>query len=259
MPIPLSHPIAVLPLRKTGLNFSGLVIGSMAPDFIYFFQNNAGGHFGHTLEGAFLFCLPVSLVIYLLFHFFLKSPLFSILAPIDQDNCRHLLRNERISLKYILILIVSILTGVLTHSVWDSFTHSYGWSVEHFSILKQYISLGAFQLPIYKILQYSGHLLCVPILIFYYLAVMRSDQTEPIIPCDAFKNRLPFILKLTAVQIGLLFLAVLFTLLNFSEFGIYKGVGKITVTLFNLNIFAIIFFSAISNLSYHLSHQSRLK
>ncbi len=224
MPIPLSHPVLVLPLRKTKLNFSGLIIGSMAPDFIYFFQNNAGGQFGHTFEGAFTFCLPVSLLFYFLFHYFIKLPLFSTLAPIDRENCKHLLKNDKISLKHILILSISILIGVLSHTVWDSFTHSYGWSVEHFPILQQSISLGSLSFSIFKIFQYSGHLLGVPILLFYYLSVMRSDASERVVTFEALRTRLPFILKLCGVEIGLLLLALLYTLFNFSELGLYRGV-----------------------------------
>jgi len=61
MPLTLAHPAAVLPavrFRRRGLPFVPLVIGSVTPDFEYFFKLEPTGHFSHTVPGVFLFCLP---------------------------------------------------------------------------------------------------------------------------------------------------------------------------------------------------------
>jgi hypothetical protein len=60
LPLTLAHPAAVLPFRRWFV-FSGLVIGSLAPDFEYFLYVPDSLRIGHTLPGVFLFCLPVGL------------------------------------------------------------------------------------------------------------------------------------------------------------------------------------------------------
>src|SRR5581483_12465816 len=49
VPFTLAHPAAVLPLRRRGLVFSALVVGSMAPDFEYFFGLKRP--ISHTMPG----------------------------------------------------------------------------------------------------------------------------------------------------------------------------------------------------------------
>ena len=61
MPFTLSHPLAVVPLRRwcpARLNFAALVIGSMSPDFGYFIGQFDAAAFAHTIPGLFTVCLP---------------------------------------------------------------------------------------------------------------------------------------------------------------------------------------------------------
>lgn len=126
MPITFSHPVAVLPLRKTSLIFSGMVIGSMSPDFNYFFQNSAQGHWGHMPLGVLLFCLPLSLIFYALFHLFIKIPIYELLPEVDKILLKPYLPHERVTVKFLYLLSLSILVGACTHVFWDGFTHSSG-------------------------------------------------------------------------------------------------------------------------------------
>lgn len=76
MPFTLSHAAAVLPLhaaarRRTQL--AALVIGSMAPDFVYFLSLGISGAFTHSAAGIFLYCLPAGLVAYLVYHLLLRD------------------------------------------------------------------------------------------------------------------------------------------------------------------------------------------
>src|SRR3954468_2256131 len=81
MPYTLSHPLAVIPLRRccpTYLNFPALVIGSMSPDFGYFVDQFYVAKFAHTLPGTVAVCLPASLVLLGVFYL-LRQPLCFIL------------------------------------------------------------------------------------------------------------------------------------------------------------------------------------
>jgi hypothetical protein len=135
MPFPLAHPAAVLPLRRycpQRLNFAALVIGSLAPDASYLLGEKAGGAFGHSLLGSVAFCLPVGIVLVALFYG-LRSPVVKMLpAPYPQlflPFCRR-------PLGPLWLVVVSLLIGVWTHLLWDSFTHKDGWCVEHLPVLQ---------------------------------------------------------------------------------------------------------------------------
>src|SRR5580658_6825516 len=80
MPFTFSHAAAAWPFRKTRLEMSALVIGCFAPDFPYFMFIRPYGFIGHTPLGAFIFDLPVSLVVLWLFYAYQKQPL-SMLLP----------------------------------------------------------------------------------------------------------------------------------------------------------------------------------
>ena len=85
MPYPFAHPAAILPLVRPmrGLAVpSALAIGSMVPDAWYLFPGLARES-SHSLHGLLLFCLPVGLAFYCLFHVLLKQPLRALLpAPL---------------------------------------------------------------------------------------------------------------------------------------------------------------------------------
>src|SRR6218665_923701 len=78
MPFTFSHPAAVLPLHylpKRWFSMTGLVIGSMAPDFVYFLRMNVYSPFSHTIKGLFCFDLPLSLMLAIIFHVFVRNGL----------------------------------------------------------------------------------------------------------------------------------------------------------------------------------------
>ncbi|WP_053178170.1 DUF4184 family protein [Peribacillus loiseleuriae] len=61
MPLTFAHPAAILPfLRKSKyINFSAMVLGSMAPDFEYFLSGQPIGEISHTFIGFVAFNLPI--------------------------------------------------------------------------------------------------------------------------------------------------------------------------------------------------------
>ena len=71
MPFTPAHSAAVVPLYFTfckHLVFSALIIGSMSPDFEYILRLTPTSRIGHTFHGLFLFCLPVGLILNLLYN-----------------------------------------------------------------------------------------------------------------------------------------------------------------------------------------------
>src|SRR5689334_15350864 len=85
MPNPIAHPAASIPFTRAGLVFSALVVGSIAPDFGYFFELPQS-YFMYTLPGVILFDVPVGLVLLWFFHALLKWPLLSLLPATLQGR-----------------------------------------------------------------------------------------------------------------------------------------------------------------------------
>jgi hypothetical protein len=121
VPYPFAHPAAVLPLVGPMGRFavpSALVIGSIVPDFWYFvpFVSRLDSHSPAALVW---FCLPIGLLLYALFHLLLKEPLIALLSPrLGSFTSPGLPAAPRHA------VITSLLTGALTHIVWDALTHS---------------------------------------------------------------------------------------------------------------------------------------
>jgi hypothetical protein len=138
VPFTPAHAAAALPFRRTRLIPSALVIGTLAPDFEYFIRFKLGSAFGHTVRGALLFALPVALVVLWLFHRYVKVPLVSVLPnSLESRLIPYLERFRFFGLSRFLLIVFSILLGIATHIVWDSFTHQRMWLYGHWSFLRQ--------------------------------------------------------------------------------------------------------------------------
>jgi len=82
MPFTLSHPAAVMPLRRIRfLEPLALVIGSMLPDVPYFLPGALANRFGetHTLRGSIVTDLPLG-VLLLVIVLLVRHPLVALLS-----------------------------------------------------------------------------------------------------------------------------------------------------------------------------------
>src|SRR2546430_10023757 len=132
MPFTLAHPAAILPLR--GLRYlrtAPLIIGAMIPDLPYYVPARFG-HFGpetHSVTGSFTTCMVLGYAT-LGCVFLLRRPLTALLSPRARWLCLVALAPfSRRPLEWALAG-VSIILGVWTHLLWDSFTHTDGWMVD---------------------------------------------------------------------------------------------------------------------------------
>src|SRR5437868_5069951 len=131
MPFTFSHPAAVLPLRilpRHWFSFTGLIIGSMVPDFEYFLRMNVESNFSHTVAGIFLFDLPVGIIAAFIFYNIAAAPLIdnipaffaSRLSFLKNSDWNNYFKNN------ILKVCLSFIAGAILHVVWDNFTHENG-------------------------------------------------------------------------------------------------------------------------------------
>jgi len=183
MPFTLSHPAAALPFLRTRLLPSALVIGSMVPDFEYFLRFSPKGGFGHTLPGVFLFDLPVGLIAFWLFHAFLKEPLYSWLPqPVQQRIPLGPSSPSVQSPAHLVLALLSILTGIATHILWDSFTHRGFWLYRHWLFLHRTIALpDGFQLEYLRVIQHVSTAVGAAVLLFWLRHwYRRTPPNQPV-------------------------------------------------------------------------------
>ncbi|MES2324375.1 MAG: DUF4184 family protein [Pseudomonadota bacterium] len=156
MPFTLCHPAIVLPLHRYTSQITslpGLVIGSMAPDFVYFFSLGISGSFTHTPLGVPLYCLPAGLVVYLLFYLLLREPVLAWLPGAISSRMRGPVHWPLHNARSVATVMGSLVIGAASHITWDSFTHADTLIVNSFEIFRTLVPLGGYQIPLFKILQ----------------------------------------------------------------------------------------------------------
>ncbi|HMQ61409.1 MAG TPA: DUF4184 family protein [Flavilitoribacter sp.] len=159
MPFTFSHPAVILPLTylpRRWFSLTGLVIGSLTPDFEYFLRMRLQSRYSHTTAGLFWFDLPLGLVLAFLFHNQVRNSLFDNLPPFFKSRFQAFRQFNWNSyfIKHIWIVAVSILVGAASHLLWDSFTHKTGYFVRTLPALAGSVELSGIQLPIFKLLQH---------------------------------------------------------------------------------------------------------
>jgi hypothetical protein len=161
MPFTFSHPAIVLPLTrlsKKWFSLTGLVIGSLTPDFEYFLRMQMKSHYSHTIDGLFWFDLPLGLLLAFIFHNVVRDRLF--------DNLPIFLKSRFGEFKQVDwnnyfkgnwgIVMISVLVGASSHIFWDGFTHEQGFFAQTIPALTHAVDFFGEQIPITKILQHSS-------------------------------------------------------------------------------------------------------
>jgi hypothetical protein len=185
MPFTFAHPAIVLPLTylpKRWYSLTGLIAGSLTPDFEYFIRMKVTSIYSHTIDSLFWFDLPVGIVLAFLFHNIVRDTLF--------DNLHATLRlrfqifkqckwNNHFRRNWI-VVILSILLGAASHVLWDSFTHEHGYFVQSIPILTATVELASLQVPVFKFLQHGSTVigLIIIILTIFQLKVTQSENTS---------------------------------------------------------------------------------
>ncbi|MBC3538040.1 DUF4184 family protein [Rufibacter sediminis] len=163
MPFTFSHPALILPFKNVSgkrVSLTALALGSMAPDFEFFFRMRAETDISHTLKGIFLFDIPVVLLMAMVYHGWVRNPFLAHLPPFLRN--RLAVYTSFNWLAYLrenwLIVLTSAFLGTVTHFLCDDFTHHYGWTANNLSLLSASYELAGHSVPGYHILQYLSSL-----------------------------------------------------------------------------------------------------
>ena len=151
MPFTVSHAAAVLPLHRLSkhqLPLTALMIGSMAPDFGYFFFADVSRQLTHSFSGLFLFALPMGLAVWLFYVAVLEKATITLLSDRWHTRFAH---TEALTAPLIGRAAIAIVLGAVTHILWDAFTHRATFVTDTFPALLG-PTPGFSWLPIYHLL-----------------------------------------------------------------------------------------------------------
>lgn len=185
MPFTFSHPAIILPLNylpKKWISLTGLVIGSLTPDFEYFLRMKIESNFSHNFWGIFWFDLPLGILLTFVFHNIVKTELFKNLPKFL--NQRFVTKEELNWNKHFAenwkIIILSIFIGTFSHIFWDSFTHESGFFVKLIPDLSNTIEIFGKEIKYLKVLQHSSTLIGGIVIAYSILKLPKfvTEKTE---------------------------------------------------------------------------------
>ena len=166
MPFTLAHPAAVVPLRRfsSHVPFLGLVVGSMAPDFEYLLRLRPSGSGAHSFPGVLLFTVPLAVFVT---WFADRAVLPGLRAYLGMPQAQ-------VALNSLVAAVLAVVIGVMTHLMWDSFTHPGGMMVQAVPLL----SVTPFgDVPLFKWLQHGSSV--AGLAIVGTVLVSRARRLDP--------------------------------------------------------------------------------
>lgn len=143
MPFTFSHPALIIPLRRLPakhVSMTGLVIGSIVPDFEKFIKMSGGNIYSHTYPGILWFNLPLALGLAFIFHLVVRDTLIDNLPMFFRARLekykrfkwsRRFKRNPG-------VVAASIMFGAFFHIILDSVTHEGASNMDLFPFLLNY-------------------------------------------------------------------------------------------------------------------------
>lgn len=237
MPFTFSHPAIILPLKylpRKWFSLTGLIVGSLTPDFEYFIRMKVQSNYSHTTYGIFWFDLPLAISLCFIFHNIVRDDLFKnlpkniqprILAYTEFNWNNYFKRNW-------IVIIISTLIGIVSHLFWDSFTHDNGYFVNKISVLRDSLFLFDKEIPILKIAQHLSTLIG-GIIIMTTISKLPKNNTST---CSSNKTYWPLLIIFTTIII----LIRLLTILNYKVYShiIVSGISAFLIS-FTLTPFVI--------------------
>ncbi len=182
MPFTFSHPAVVLPLAylpRRWFSMTGLVIGSLTPDFEYFIRMRIQSDYSHGISGMFWFDLPLGILLAFIFHNIVRDSLCDNLPTMLKSrffdfttfNWKEYFKSNWV------VVIISVLIGTGSHILWDGFTHGHGYFVTTYSTLTETIDVFDVPIPVYKISQHSSTLIGGIVIL---IAIFKLPQNEKV-------------------------------------------------------------------------------
>jgi len=157
---------------------TALMIGSMAPDFGYFFSHEASRTLTHSFISLPTFTLPAGLLVWLFYVVLLEKATITLLPDRWHTRFAH---TEAITSSLVVRASIAILLGAATHLVWDAFTHRDTFVTDAWPALLG-PTPGFSWLPIYHFLHGLSSAVGLVILVFWARHLHRQPARSQIRP-----------------------------------------------------------------------------
>jgi hypothetical protein len=184
MPFTISHAAVVLPFSRLLARWrllSAVVIGAMVPDFGLFLPWRLLRVETHSIWGLFSFCLPVGMVTYWVFQYFIKAPVLEVLPDGAYARWRPFASPARIaSIRQWILVALGVLAGALTHLVWDAFTHENARGVRLIPWLDEPVDIGAHHMAGVRLLQDGSSLIGLAVVVGLVAYGLRHGRDQPV-------------------------------------------------------------------------------
>lgn len=216
MPFTFSHPIFAIPLKATRpkwFSLTGLILGSMSPDFEYFIRLEPFRSIGHTTAGLFLQAIPLCILFAIVFHLIVKKPLARHLphwCGLDRRASSLITDWNMRSIRMWVVFLYSVAIGFWLHIFIDEWTHIGGYYVTQFP----YLTMSVGGLPIFKWLQYGSSVLglFIEALLLVWLLRRSPNLQTTYRPCSSKRKWIYW-----GIVIGIALLTVIVKLIGTSS------------------------------------------
>ncbi len=181
MPFTLTHTLAIVPVaqRFNNLPAAALCIGAMMPDWSLFIP--LGPHYTttHTVAGIFTACIPLGLLMFILFRCLYRRALIELLPVAAQSRLEPFRRWQlTFSGRELLLAAVAVGIAAASHLLWDAFTHEARWGVEAVPLLSSTIfAIGSSDVQAYKLLQHGSSAIGLPLLLLFACRWLGRQNT----------------------------------------------------------------------------------
>ena len=179
MPFTFSHPALILPITMSNNRFSttAIIIGSIVPDFEFFFQLREVPNIGHHFFGFFVFYIPMAIFFCYIYHNILRNPLIENLPIYFQNKCARTYDFDWNGFVFqnFFIFLFSLILGIFSHLIIDEFTHHDGQLVALLPMLKANIYLASKPFPVFYLLQIA--LSIFGLVSLFQIIVKSANQT----------------------------------------------------------------------------------
>lgn len=205
MPFTPAHPAIILPfIRSRYFSATGLIVGSLSPDFEYFFKMSVDSIYSHTKAGLLYFDLPVTIVLSFIFHQVVKANLITNMPVFIQKRFQDTLNLNFLTYvkKNWLIFLISAAFGAASHVFWDSFTHNNRFFVRMFSEIYSttYVPFNGANYPLFYVLQQISTVVGL-IIVTVYIAVKKPIVTTNLIMPKISYWLLVFVIAIVVLRI----------------------------------------------------------
>ena len=193
MPFTFSHAALVFPINwgfKKWTSMTGLIIGSLVPDFEKFINMRPGNTFSHTWEGIFWFSLPLGILLTFIFHLLVRNPLIDNLPEHFRKRLHIYKKVDWIAhfRKHYLLISISIIIGAFSHILLDGITRDHERLVRYLPLTGNGITLSdSIYLSFSLLVEVLGGL--IGLMLVYYFVLRLPKVT---VPGQSFSHKLRY-------------------------------------------------------------------